>query len=265
MYIGNRNKKAFWAGLMYTSFTMLTGNRGHQITNIIVMILVYVHIEKVCLKSKQIMKYGVLAYVALIFIDMIMNFRSVGISHFFDNIGYYLGETLKTNIALETLGSFGETIFTPFLVISQIGKKISPIIGESWLCSILTLIPNIGGITTYTNLHSNYPKMLNTSFAIGGSYIGDLYYNVRDGYWCIALLVGFFLCSVSVKYKDAVKNRNYSKLIYYIPVFYNSFWWVRDSVGNLMRPLVWQVLLSWIVLNVYQEKMERKRLSCPIN
>lgn len=254
LYIGRRNRYYLWLGVTYAAFTMLTGNRGHQLTNIIVMVLVYFHVEKIRPTIKQIIKFGLLVYFGLLFVDMIMNFRRVGISHFFSNIGYYLTESLKANILFETIGSFGETIFTPFIVIEQMGKEISPFIGEAWLCSILTIIPNIGGITTYTNLHSNYPKMLIQSHAIGGSYIGDLYYNFRGAYWIVALVVGMILCSFSMKYKDAVANRRYSKLIIYVPFFYNSFWWVRDSLGNLTRPLVWQILLSLIILNIFSSR-----------
>lgn len=254
VYIGKRRKSIFWIGIAYATLSMLTGNRGHQITNILVMLMVYIHVEDIKPKLSKILKYGILAYFFLIFIDMIMNFRSVGIQGFFSDFGYYFTQSLQANIIFETIGSFGETLYTPFLVIKQMGNQLNPFIGEALIYSLGTLIPDIGGITSYTNVASNFAKMIDTQSAIGGSFVGDLYYNFRSGYWVVALLLGYLLCKYSDRYKQSINLKQYSKLIYYIPIFSNAFWWVRDSVGNEMRPLVWQIVISFAVVSIYKSK-----------
>lgn len=254
MYVGKDNKKLLWFGVIYTTLTMLTGNRGHQITNILIMVMVYFHVEELKPKINKVVKYGILGYLLLMFIDMIMSFRSVGIRSFFSDFGYYFTQSLQVNIVFETIGSFGETLYTPFLVIKQMGENLNPFFMEGFIYSLGTLIPDIGGITSYTNVASNFAKMLDTSNAIGGSFIGDLYYNMKGLYWLGGLGVGYLLCKYSIKYKSCTQNRQYSKLIYYIPIFANVFWWVRDSIGNEMRPLVWQIVFSAIIVALFKEK-----------
>lgn len=256
IYVGKKNKKIFFWGIFYTALTMLTGNRGHQITNILVMLLVYIHIEEIKLKWNKILMISIYAYFLLVFIDMIMNFRNVGIQSFLANIPFYLNKSLKTNIILETIGTFGETLYTPFLVVKQMGKEINPFFGEAFLYSFGTLIPNIGNVTTYTNIACNFAKMLNTQNAIGGSFIGDIYYNFREAYGIIAILTGYIINKYSTKYKLCINRGKYSELIYYIPIFVNLFWWIRDSVGNELRPLIWQIFISYLISLCYRRKLK---------
>lgn len=248
IYIGKNNKKILWIGMAYTALTMLTGNRGHQITNLIVLAVVYIYNEKISFSIGNIFKYGFLIYVMLVFVDVIMSFRSVGVKAFFSDFAYYLLKSLKSNILFETIGSFGETVFTPYLVLIKLKGYDAPPYFNAWLNGFVTLFPNIGGLTTAANEASNYPKMLRSAHAIGGSYIGDMLYNAQGAYCVFASIAGFFIGKVSNKLKEAIENCNYSKLLWIIPVFYNCNWWVRDSLGNEMRQIVWQILFSYSFL-----------------
>lgn len=255
IYIEKRRKTILLFGIIYSAISMLTGNRGHQITNLIVMLIVYIKLEGIKLRPKQIFKYSVLIYVGLVFVDVIMSFRKHGISDFISNFSYYIGSSLKTNIVFETVGSFGETLYTPYLVVKGINNNlVNPRVGEAWLYSIFTLFPNIGGLTSNAILYANYPKMLHTMNTIGGSYVGDLYYNLRELYWIGGVVFGCILSKVSRNYDYAIEEKVYSKLIYSIPIILNSFWLVRDSTGNIIRPIVWQIVLSLIILTMINKK-----------
>ena len=257
MYVGKGNKKIFWACIAYAVLTMLSGNRGHQITNILIMVMIYVHVEQIRPSFSKVLKYGFLGYMMLIFIDVVMSFRSLGIEHFFSNFQMYFLQSFKSNILFETIGSFGETLYTPFLVIQQMGSQLNPFFGECLVYSIGTLIPDIGGITSYTNIASNFAKMIDTSNAIGGSFIGDLYYNFRSLYWAVAALFGYAFCRCSINYRICIEEHEFSKLIFYIPIFTNTLWWVRDAIGNEMRPLVWQIVFCMIILSLFSRKVKQ--------
>lgn len=251
-----RKKRAFIIIIVfYMVIVMLTGNRGHQIVCLLMLFVVFVLENRKKFSIKNFLGGIILIYVGLIFIDVIYSMREFGIDYFFNNFTKIVGESLKANIFFETIGSFGETIFTPYLVVQGIDKgTINPGFGECFYKSILSVFPTIGTTMRRISIEANFTKMLNSWSAIGGSIVGEMYYNFRNMYWIFSCIVGIILGNLSFKITNGLENKRYTILLYAIPIFTNLVWWCRDSIGNAVRNIVWICCTIWIIKKMLVNK-----------
>lgn len=259
-YIGQENKKKrthfLFVIVCYILCVMLTGNRGHQIVCLL-MLFVVISLENYRYNIKKIVFNIVLMYLALCFIDVIYTMRELGIGYFLENLIEVLGQSLKTNIFFETIGSFGETIFTPYLVVEGLDNgTIDPKFGECFYKSLVSILPSIGETMRRLNIEANFAKMLNSWSAIGGSIVGEMYYNFRELYWIFSILIGILLSKISFKITNGIRENTYAVLLYSIPIFTNLLWWSRDSIGNAVRKIVWVCVCIWII----EKTMRRNNL-----
>ena len=235
----------------YLLIVMLTGNRGHQMVCLLMLFIVVYEDRNKKFSLKTVVSAILLMYGGMVIIDFIYTMRELGISYFFSNIGAVIGESLRANILFETIGSFGETIFTPYLVIEGIdSSSINPGFGECFYKSLVSIFPAIGSTMAKINVEANFAKMLNTLNAIGGSIVGELYYNFRGFYSIFAVIAGFLLSKISSKVTNGLIKKNYNVLLYAIPIFTNLVWWCRDSISNAMRSIVWICCFIWLARRV---------------
>ena len=106
------------------------------------------------------------------------------------------------------------------------------------------------------NIEANFAKMLNSWSAIGGSIVGEMYYNFRELYWIFSILIGILLSKISFKITNGIRENAYAVLLYSIPIFTNLLWWSRDSIGNAIRKIVWVCVCIWII----EKTMRRNNL-----
>lgn len=255
-----KKKKRFLTfTVCYMLLVMLTGNRGHQVVCLI-MLFVIVLLENKKIDVKKIIYGIILAYAGLVFIDVIYSMRESGIDYFLKNFVTIVSESLRANILFETIGSFGETIFTPYLVIQGIDTgRITPSFGECFYKSVVSIFPTIGTTMACINSEANFPKMLNTWSAIGGSIVGEMYYNFKAAYGVFACVVGAVLAKISYQITDGLKNKKYTVLLYAIPIFTNLIWWCRDSIGNAVRNIVWICCCIWVMRRIFRNKTSVKQ------
>lgn len=228
----------------YMCITMLTGNRGHQVVAIIcLLIIVYLTQNKHSVKN--LIKYGVYGVVGLFFIDIVYAFRETSITEFFSNFSSFTESEDNTNIIIETIGTFGESIFTPYLVIDGMGTSFSPFFGEAFLKSIVGVIPDATGIFKNINDQAIFTRQLGTENAIGGSFAGEMYYNFKNLYPVPSLIIGAIFSIISQKVNLMVRLKHYAAVTFSIAVCGLFIWWVRDSVGNLTRQVCWMWLLIY--------------------
>lgn len=251
-----RKKREFLIAIIsYMVIVMLTGNRGHQIVCLLMLFVVLVLDNNKKFSIKKMISGIALIYAGLIFIDVVYTMRESGINYFFENFSKIVGQSLKANIFFETIGSFGETIFTPYLVVQGIDKgTINPGFGECFYKSIISILPTIGETMRKLNMEANFAKMLNSWSAIGGSIVGEMYYNFRNMYGIFACIVGMILAKISFKITNGLEHKRYSVLLYAIPVFTNLVWWCRDSIGNAVRNIVWICCAIWFIRRILANK-----------
>lgn len=237
--------------LIYAAIKMLTGNRGHEMVMLIsLFIVMFVQSEKQ-FSLKKIVLFCFAGYFALVFLDVIFEFRISGISYFISNWQEVISKSLRANILLETIGTFGETVLTPYLTIEQINQGgLHPFFGETFIKSVASIVPDVGGIFAEINNQAILGKVILTKHSIGGSYIAELYYNFGVLYGLAATVLGFVWGRLSNSISFVIKNNNYYKLMYILPFAVQLLWWTRDSVGNYTRNVIWQCLICCLLYSL---------------
>lgn len=237
----------------YMLISMLTGNRGHQLVNILAIALVLSYIQNQKIRFGKIIKIAIIGFACLIIINLIYRMRLYGISYLFDNFSVLLEETIENNVISQTLYELGATIKTPYLVVMGLGRELNPFFGETIFRSILVCIPDVtGALNENTNL-AILGRVLNNAFnisALGGSFIGELYYDFRQLYWIFAFLFGNIYYKLSVNIIKAIKEKQQWYICKYLPFLVYSLWWVRDSFCGMLRPVVWIAILYVIVRKI---------------
>ena len=251
IYLTTENKKhkklLIYVSMAYITITMLTGNRGHQVINIIGILLVIYIDSGVKISVKKVLLYFIVGFFSLTFLDMIFNVRHDGIDYFLHNFSDILKGTMKKNIFLETINNFGSTVFTPYIVLEKYGNTLNPFFGEAFIKSFASVVPDIGGVFRNINREAIYSQVLNSPHQIGGSLVGEFYYNFGQLYWIAGLVFGFVYHRVSSKIFVALKSKQYSVVCYTLPFAVYSLWWVRDTIGGVTRSVVWLLIIYALV------------------
>ena len=248
----NRKKYVFFV-VCYLALGMLSGARGHAVVGLLGLMLVVI-LEKRRILIKRIVLYILLGFLGLLVLDLVFDMREVGASAFFSNFGYYISNALQNSIILETIGTFGETIFTPYLVLCGYGTQFSPWFGECFIKSIVSIVPDFFGWFSDINNQAVFQKMLHSAHNIGGSFAGDMYYNFGNLYWLGSAVIGFIYSKYSLKISSELKNSDYYYVYKYIPFLCLSLWWIRDSIGNMTRNLVWALLILYVIDNLQSRR-----------
>ena len=123
--------------------------------------------------------------------------------------------------------------------------------GVGYASGFLNIFPNVNGfIDSYRDSMvyvSNFPVQYQQY--MGGSYIGELYFNF--GYFSVifAILIGIFIGFIC----NMVSNKNnYDKSLSYIIcliIYTNMLWWIRDYFSGMIREIIWSAIII-IILNV---------------
>lgn len=230
--------------IVYLLITMISGHRGHQIIKIIFYFYVFNKaIYKI--KAKNILLYGILGFFMLALLNTIMAIRSIEGK----TLGLFLEsllEALKGDSLKDMIVELGGTINTMYLVIQQVPKNTSHTYGITYITSIFSIMPNIGGVFTNLNNNSIYQKNIIGS-ALGGSYIGELYYNFSYFGIVVGFFIGSFISRISQKFDLFLENKDYLRVAYYSPLFIYILWWVRDSFYSMVRPFIWTYIVVYIL------------------
>lgn len=229
--------------LIYMAFTMLCGHRGHQFVSLISLFIVYIIDNRIKINICRLFLLFILSFVVLSFLDIIFAIRTYGIDYLLSHMSEVIKDSLEKNVYIETLNDFGGTIFTPYLVIEGYGIYYQPFWGECMIKSFMQVIPDFAGWFKELNTSSIYPKMLNSNHQIGGSFVGDMYYNFGNSYWIFPLLFGYYYSKLSLKTSQAIISKNLYQVCLFLPFLLYSLWWVRDCVGNFTRPVIWLYFL----------------------
>lgn len=252
--LGNNNKrKKFLIFIfLYLGVTMLSGSRAYQTICIISILIVYLMENK--LTPRKFLVLFVFALLGLFFLDFIFDMRAEGFNAFLKSkSNVYEGQS--KNIILETIGTFGETIFTPFLVFENY-RSISPYWGECFVKSLAAIVPDVFGTFKDINNEAVFAKMVSSNHTIGGSFAGEMFYNFGYTYYLPTILIGFIFSKISGRVSFFIKNHRLDQIYLSLPICVLFLWWIRDGIGNMTREIVW----LWLLFAVLKPFFKIKRV-----
>lgn len=245
-YQGNRWKATmiFFLSALYCIFSMLSGGKSRPTIHIVLLCYVY-FTTVVKLKWTQILKYGIVGYLMVLFLNTVTIVRAEGIT----SIQNFLLLMLSSdqNPIFKVLEEFGSTIYTVYQAIVIVPEKLSYAYGVTYLASLSQVLLNIGGILNHATNIAQFAIHLNEGYPLGGSYIAELYYNF--GYipsLFLGVVIGGFVNNISVRMEFYLKNGAYVQFSYFIMLFTSIIWWVRAGFIDLIRGTVWSILLIMV-------------------
>jgi len=260
LLIGYKNnttkaKNILYLVVAYCLIMMFTGNRGHQVAALIAFSYIA---NKTFFKvsAKKALFVVLIIFLGITFLNIIFVSRSNGIYYIVSNFPELVENQLEKSMILETLASFGGTIYTPYLVVTDnIIKSRQISYGLTYLYSLASILPDVGIFTDINSL-AIFQKALNGS-ALGGSVIGELFYNFKYFGSIFAVLIGILINKFSMNLEKYLFQKEYIKAIFYLPILFNILWWVRGCFTDMVRPVVWQWVFIWILLYFYDKKKKR--------
>lgn len=261
MVIGRqKNKKIATAIALSTTaylvLTMLKGGRASQVVFLIALWFVYFK-----LVSQMTFKKGIIilaiGYIGIVFLSVVGSIRKVG-SEEYSQFSELFRDSLGMQTLWDSLGEFGGTAITLCYSV-MFFPKVAPFAhGVPYITSLMSLLPNIGGLLTgfqskwiYVN---QFPKAYR--YALGGSYIGELYYNFSFvGGIAAGLVLGVLIGIYSNSIDKAITERKWLKLSVFMIPFATLLIWIRGYFSDSVRQFVW--ISVFVMIIYYFIKMQR--------
>lgn len=245
------NKKAnliLFIYMIYSAITMISGSRIYQIISIIILIYITINVTNSKIYISKVLALITLAFIMIVFLNTLSDIRAEGIRDITLLIDSFK-DNIKNNPIYNILEEFGGTIYTVCLVIFKVPKTIMYSRGNQFITSLATILPNINGIFTEYNKNSNFVLSLNTT-AIGGSYIGELYYSFQYISYIIAILMGFIIQKISNKFDHYITSHKFIKAAYLIMPLFVLILWVRGSYTALPRNIIWSIIMIYFMSKI---------------
>ncbi|MEH7419510.1 O-antigen polysaccharide polymerase Wzy, partial [Neobacillus drentensis] len=222
----------------------IIGQRGYEMIFIVVLVWLYIKIFSK-LDFKRFLTLSVFSMVVTSILSLAVANRD-STSRF--DLSDVLNYLLTQNPILQSISEFGGTLYTVELYIDLIPRTLNFGFGSSYLASLLTLLPNVNGILgdSVKLASPNYLLSLEVT-GIGGSYIGEFYYNFGWYGVVLGLIFGYLFASFSNSTQRAF-NQNKFFVIAASATFLNIvLWTIRDSFTAIPRNLLFQLVIPYVL------------------
>ena len=222
----------------------IVGQRGYEMIFIVVLVWLYIKLFSK-LDFKRFLTLSVFGMIVTSILSLAVAYRDSTNRFDVNDVIDYL---LNRNPILQSISEFGGTLYTVELYIDLIPRTLDFGFGSSYLFSLLTLLPNINGILSdAVKLASpNYLLSLKVT-GIGGSYIGEFYYNFGVYGVILGLAFGYLFAYFSSRTQRAF-NQNKFFVIAASATFLNIvLWTIRDSFTAIPRNLLFQLVIPYVL------------------
>ncbi|WP_077275190.1 O-antigen polysaccharide polymerase Wzy [Vagococcus penaei] len=248
----NKRKSSFIliSVVLYLILSMASGGRGKQV----IYILLYMYIYNNSIRKinwKNIVLYSLLGIIFFNFLVSIASFRLETTKNISLFIQIYM-QSFKQNPIIGLVNEMGGTIQTVYQAISQIDDSSKMGWGSTYINSVFSVFPNKGLFMESMIESLHYVKQLKGA-ALGGSIIGEVYYNFRYFGLFICPIIGFFIQYVSTYFTNCLSSKSYLKFVVIVPLFVNFLWWTRDAFYGLVRSFLITLLLASILLKIFKK------------
>ncbi len=176
LLVGKERRGAvlFWVVVAVKVVLMSTGGRQDVVCFLVVWCLVYFgYLRK--LSPSRVVVFGVSAVFLLFAIDAFGELRNDGFS--FDALANYLANASFSDVFWDSLGEFGSAFSTLVVSMASVPSILPFGMGSTYLAGILSVIPMLvnrfAGLKASTLFTTAIPG---TTF-LGGSMLGEFYYN----------------------------------------------------------------------------------------
>lgn len=233
--------------LIYQGIIILTGNRMRPIMFLLVVFFIYCSIIKK-IRFTGFIKICLLLYISGFLLVFVGYIRGIPV--------YSLGIVKKLFIksfqefsVFKVLAEFGVTIVTLGHSLVLFPRTRAYQYGTNYLAAMLTVFPNVNGVLTETMTKViyiyNWPSYIRK--ALGGSYLGEVYYSFGKYGFILCFFIGLMVAFVSGQIHRYIYEKRYIKLSYYLILCINLLSWPRGYIGDLPREFIWTSLCIIVI------------------
>lgn len=229
--------------ILWEVIAMFSGMRFDAIAFIIALLYIYL-IKENKIKFKDLIKYFFILFFLLVLINTIRNLRmdSLSMTTFFQ---IFVEQILKNPI-IELFAEMGSSMLSLILPYKFVPTDVSYGYGLTYIKTIVSLIPKIGSAMDMKEVQ--YMTLIPFNWAVGGSWLGEIYYNFG---WLGAIFCaffGYFVYKLDIVIKNA-KNNYFACLICF-PFITSIIKFVRSYfyLYRLCLIHVVIILFIWIVI-----------------
>ena len=249
-----RLKLIFTCFLLYQTFIMLSGNRGRPMVVIIAAVFIYWDL-KGSITKKQILKVGLVGYIGVVFLMFYGNLRN---PYLIDaSIVEKVRMSFSSPIA-NVLDEFGGTMLTLCYSVLYFPKVCSQTFGMNYITSFFSVFPNIGGILNGFKESSIFVYKFPVNLALGGSYLGELYYSFNEMGRYFAIFIGAFIGIVSKNLLKTNRNKDWLKYSISMVIFVNIIWWVRGYFYDMARDIILVPIFILVLYKLQKKELKKK-------
>lgn len=243
------HRLVFLLAILYKGIMMMSGSRQYNVVFLLVWIYLYAYIlHKITIKKQMIVLVS--AFLGFIFISIVGMVRSdnmlnlTDVSSFFNHFNF---ETVFGN----ALGEYGSAFTTLLVAVNYTPDTMSFGLGKSYIAGILSSIPlllaQIPTLKDASMFVSQLPKSI--TFALGGSYLGEFYYNFS---W-FGIIPCIWLGILITEIEDIlVKDSNIIKKCFYAAFSVLLILFIRGYFTDMMQKIIW-IYVALYFIRLYKK------------
>lgn len=233
----------YWVEIVYYLFTMLSGNRIYSMISICLVTINYIYITDI--KKKDIVLFGVVGVIILKIVVAVSRLRLVGtisITSIFNMVF-----SLNNSLILQMMEEFGGTIQSVIVPMRGIPLESTYGYGITYISGLVSMLINIHGIFDEVLVNTVYLNAFSGVQSLGGSFVGELYYNFGYFSYVFAVVIGFLLRFVSNRIDIYAKERDTYRLAKMLMPAYSLIIWIRGYFMFMTRSVLWGAILVFCV------------------
>lgn len=247
----------FWIMLIYKSIAMMTGSRQEKVVFLIIWLYIYYfRINK--FKFHDCIKLIVLLFVGVLFINAIGDTRSENVFSLNRLLSHFSPKEVS-NIIGDFMGEFGSSFSSLEIPFEQIPAKRTFAYGKSYLAGVLSIFPLLVSKIPGLSVETTYIVGFSNTAFLGGSFLGEAYYNFS---WS-GLLICFFVGIISSKCHIYMHYNNKGgelliRDVMSIVISISILLFVRGYFTDMIQKIAW-VYFALIVINKGEKSFYEKR------
>lgn len=235
---------------------MFTGNRGNAMIRLIALVFVF-FTSDVRPRLRYYLIVGSAFLLLLPLIITIQDLRQQDVNAYI-YLNYYTKNLFSLRFLQEVIAQFGVSLRSVAEAYRTFPSKHSFSFGLNYLTNIITVLPNIGGISSSIIKSNTYVFYFDSYLAMGGSYIGEAYFSFGNA----GALLGALFSLALGKQSDFIKKASYQRrwipyILCSVPIA-SQLWWIRDYSYGIIREVVLCYALFYLFL-LYTKRTNRKR------
>ena len=251
----------FWLVVAVNVVLMATGSRQYSVCFLVVWCLIYFCYLK-RLSASRVVGMALASVFLLFAIDAFGELRTAGFS--IDAFLVYLADASFFDVVWDSLGEFGSAFSTLVTSMSNVPTRLSYGMGATYVGGILSVIPTLVSQFPVLKAATQFTTSISGSAFLGGSMLGEFYYNF--GWFGVAgpFLVGAVLAWCQNRFNESGQE---GRLIYVwmsavLSIFLLLF--IRGYFTDAIMKIVYVFLAAWAADGFARRFSERKQLKTDV-